>query len=362
MVTLHSLDAKAAAGVTRYARELSDALSAEGEEVQELRIRPYEVSLGRRKVGGFLSMKAQGLLRPLRKRGPLHSTFHYAAHPRCDVATVHDLFPETRTEELGFAAVEVASMRRTTERLLRRKVRLVCDSQATRSTFLTLYPDADPDLLHVVMPGISERFRPPAPGKSRPHPAFQAGRFNVLCVADLNPRKRFDWLLQAVLEVDDPQIHILHAGPDTVRRPPWAEQKAREAPLAHRLGNRITRLGRLEDADLVAAYQSADLLVLPTLDEGFGFPPLEALACGTPVAVTDLPIFRETLPGQGHRFTDAASLAEVLRQAVAKGPPTPAQRAARNAWVKQNHSWKRAALTLIGLYRSTWPATAGRRA
>ncbi|HJQ93613.1 MAG TPA: hypothetical protein VJ874_04935, partial [Candidatus Thermoplasmatota archaeon] len=78
MVILHSLDAKAAAGVTRYARELAEALRAEGEEVRELRIRTYELSVGHRKVGGFLSMKAQGLVRPLVKRGALHSTFHYA--------------------------------------------------------------------------------------------------------------------------------------------------------------------------------------------------------------------------------------------------------------------------------------------
>ncbi|HUR25293.1 MAG TPA: glycosyltransferase [Candidatus Thermoplasmatota archaeon] len=351
MVTLHSLDAKAAAGVTRYARELAEALRLAGEPVQELRIRPYELSLGQRRVGGFLSMKAQGLVRPLLKRGVLHSTFHYAAHPRCDVATVHDLFPETRSEELGFAAVEVAAMRRTTARLLRRKVRLVCDSEATRSTFMSLYPDADPRLLHVVMPGISGRFRPPPLDRPRPHPAFRPDRFNVLCVADLNPRKRFDWLLQAVLAVGDPAVQLLHAGPDTVRRPPWAQQKDLESPLEATLGSRLTRLGRLDDADLVAAYQSADLLVLPTLDEGFGFPPLEALGCGTPVAVTDLPVFRETLPGQGDRFSDAASLAKVLREAVARGTPTPSQRAARNEWVKEQHSWDNAARTLRDLYR-----------
>jgi glycosyltransferase involved in cell wall biosynthesis len=299
-------------------------------------------------------MKAQGLVRPLVKRGVLHSTFHYAAHPRCDVATVHDLFPETRSEELGFAAVEVAAMRRTTGRLLRRKVRLVCDSEATRASFLGLYPDADPALLQVVLPGISDRFRPPRLDKPRPHAAFRPDHFNVLCVADLNPRKRFDWLLQAVLAVGDPKVQVIHAGPDAVRRPAWAQQKARESSLETTLGAQVTRLGRLEDAELVAAYQSADLLVLPTLDEGFGFPPLEALACGTPVAVTDIPVFRETLPGQGDRFTDAASLAKVLRQALARGSPTPAQRAAHNAWVKQNHSWTRAARTLIDLYAAPY--------
>lgn len=370
MVLLHSLDARAAAGVTRYSRELAEALRAAGEPVRELRIRPYELALGRRRVGGFVTMRLQSLVRPLRKGplpgGLLHSTYHYAAHPRCDVATVHDLFPETRSEELGFSAVEVASMQRTTERLLRRKVRLAFVSQASQDAFRSLYPQADPDRLHVAPPGIAARFQPPpvdaAGGPERPHPAFRADRINVLCVADLNPRKRLDWLLQAALEVDDPRLHIVHAGPDTVRRPPWSAQRARERPVEEHLlrQGRLTRLGRLEDPELVAAYQSADLLVLPTLDEGFGFPPLEALACGTPVAVTDLPVFRPTLAGQAERFPvgdrAVASLAHLLRGALRRGAPTAEERGRRHAWVRSHHSWNRAVAAVRDVYRACAPS------
>jgi glycosyltransferase involved in cell wall biosynthesis len=349
VAVLHSLDAKAAAGVTRYSRELADALRAEGEPVQELRLRPWEVPLGRRRVGGFLSLRAQSLIRPLRKEGVLHSTYHYAAHPRCDVATVHDLFPETRPE-LGFASVEVAALRRTTRRLLRRRVRLLAVSEVTRRALLGLYPEADPDLVSVAAPGIADRFRPPQ-GMARPHPAFLADRINVLCVADLNPRKPFHWLLEAALRLDDSRLHVVHAGPDTVRRPAWAQQRGRERPLEARLGQRLTRLGRLEDAELLAAYQSADLLVLPTLDEGFGFPPLEALACGTPVAVTDLPVFAETMPGQGERFANADGLVPILERAVKRGAPKASERAKRHDWVMQDHGWPAAARQVMAAYR-----------
>lgn len=361
MVVLHSLDAKAAAGVTRYSRELAAALRAAGEPVQELRLRPWEVSLGRRRVGGFVSLRLQSLVRPLRKRGLLHSTYHYAAHPRCDVATVHDLFPETRSEELGFAGPEVAAMRRTTRRLLERGVRLVAVSEATRRAFLELHPGSEGQV-SVASPGIPDRFRP-ADAATPPHPAFRPGRVNVLCVADLNPRKRLDWLLQAALEADDPALHVVHAGPDLVRRPPWAAQKAREAPLAERLAaqGRLTRLGRLDDAGLLAAYQSADLLVLPSLDEGFGFPPLEALSCGTPVAVTDLPVFRETLGDQATRFRDEAGLAKVLAQAARAPRPTAAERKARHAWVQRRHGWPQAARRVLAAYEGA-PGDRGRRA
>ena len=351
VVVLHSLDARAAAGVTHYSRELATALRAAGEPVEELRLRPWEVPLGRRRVGGFLSLRLQSLFRPLGRRGVLHSTFHYAAHPRCDLATVHDLFPEARAGELGFSPVEVRSMQATTRRLLRRKVRLLFVSEATRRAFHGLYPDADADRMAVAPPGIADRFRP-APGGTRPHPAFRPGRVNVLCVADLNPRKRLDWLLEAALEVGDPRLHVVHAGPDLVRRPPWATQRDRERPLAAKLGDRLTRLGRLGDAELLAAYQSADLLVLPTLDEGFGFPPLEALACGTPVATTDIPVFRETLGDEGARFKGTDGLVPILEDALRRKPPTDAERRKRHAWVMERHGWPAAAQKVVAAYRA----------
>lgn len=391
VVVLHSLDAKAAAGVTRYARDLEAALIAAGEPVQALRLRPWEISLGRRRVGGFLSLRAQSLVRPLVKRDVLHSTFHYAAHPRCDVATVHDLFPETRPE-LGFARAEIAAMQRTTQRLARRGVTLACDSMATRDALLSRYPSFDADRVQVVPPGISDRFAPltasttaptapptgptatstssPSQGPANPpqrrppsagahaaiHAAFQPDAFNVLCVADLNPRKRLDWLLQAARDL--PGIRVVHVGPQSIRRPAWQRQADLERPLAAALGSRLVRLGRLDDAGLLACYQAADLLVLPTLDEGFGFPPLEALSCGTPVAVTDLPVLRESLRDQATYFRDAGDLADVLRQAQGRRP-TAAQRRQRNAWVQEHHGWPRAARRMMDLYDRVRQETAG---
>ncbi len=354
VVLLHSLDARAAAGVTRYAQELAAALRAEGEPVHELRSRPYEVKVGRRRFGGFLSMRIQDALRPWRKRDVLHSCYHYAPHPRADVVTVHDLFPEVMADLLGFSALEGAALARTTRRLAKRDVDWVCVSETTREQLVERHPEVPPGRTTVIPPGIAARYRPPGRNALR-HPVFSdASRFNILCVADLNPRKRLDWLLEAVADVGDETIHVVHAGPDTIRRPPWAHQRDRETAVEKSLGNRLHRLGRVTDAELVNLYQGADLVVLPTLAEGFGFPPLEALSCGTPVAVTDLPIFDETMAGRGLRFKDASTLATVLRQARAAQKPTPTQRQASHEWVQRRFSWAQCASAL----RSTY---AGRR-
>jgi glycosyltransferase involved in cell wall biosynthesis len=51
------------------------------------------------------------------------------------------------------------------------------------------------------------------------------------------------------------------------------------------LGDDVVSLGRVEEADLVDLYRAAEVLAAPALYEGFGLPPLEAMACGTPVVV-----------------------------------------------------------------------------
>jgi len=60
----------------------------------------------------------------------------------------------------------------------------------------------------------------------------------------------------------------------------------------------VTLTGALDDDELAAIYSGAHALVFPSDDEGFGLPPVEALACGTPVAASDVPALREVLEGR----------------------------------------------------------------
>jgi glycosyltransferase involved in cell wall biosynthesis len=87
----------------------------------------------------------------------------------------------------------------------------------------------------------------------------------------------------------------------------------------------VRRLGRVED--LGALYAGALALVLPSWLEGFGLPPVEGLAAGTPAIVSDLPVFREVL-GDGALYVppgDAEALADALlsleRDPALRGPP-----------------------------------------
>jgi glycosyltransferase involved in cell wall biosynthesis len=107
-------------------------------------------------------------------------------------------------------------------------------------------------------------------------------------------------------------------------------------PWAHELPD-VTLTGHVPDDDLAAILSGARALVLPSDDEGFGLPPIEALACGTPVVVSDLPVLREVL-GDRATFVAPGDLEGLLAAGVAARRPAPApppwtwEDAARATW------------------------------
>jgi glycosyltransferase involved in cell wall biosynthesis len=107
---------------------------------------------------------------------------------------------------------------------------------------------------------------------------------------------------------------------------------------AHELAG-VHLTGLVEDDDLAAIYSGARALVFPSDDEGFGLPPVEALACGTPVVVCDVPALREVL-GERATFVDCDDLAGLLSAAARVKRPAPSP----PGW-----SWEDAA-------RATWDA------
>jgi glycosyltransferase involved in cell wall biosynthesis len=106
--------------------------------------------------------------------------------------------------------------------------------------------------------------------------------------------------------------------------------------------------GYLSHDDLRGAVAGASVLAFPSRYEGFGLPPVEAFACGTPAVCSDLPVLREVC---GEHATYAAvgdvdALAEAIRTALA-GPPTSAE--ARRAHARQ-YTWARCAAEAVAGY------------
>jgi glycosyltransferase involved in cell wall biosynthesis len=112
------------------------------------------------------------------------------------------------------------------------------------------------------------------------------------------------------------------------------------APWAHQLPD-VQLTGAVSDDELAAIYTGAHALVFPSDDEGFGLPPVEALACGTPVVASDVPALREVLDGRAtlRAVDDLAGLVAAAEAAERPAPPPP-------AW-----TWEDAAHATLQVYR-----------
>jgi glycosyltransferase involved in cell wall biosynthesis len=133
--------------------------------------------------------------------------------------------------------------------------------------------------VHVVPPGIEDGFaRPPAERVAAVRRRLGLPRPYLLSVGTLEPRKNYPLLARAFDVLDRDDLDLVVAG-----MPGWRCEPILASFRAARRAAQIRYLRYVADEDLPALYAGAEIFALPSLYEGFGFPPLEAMACGTPV-------------------------------------------------------------------------------
>lgn len=175
----------------------------------------------------------------------------------------------------------------------------------------------------------------------------------VLYVGGLDPHKNLDNLLRALSRVGLDGTHGWQlAVVGDLKGPQPEARKAALMALAGELSiaDRITFTGYVPDEDLVALYNAAALLVLPSLDEGFGLPVVEAMACGVPVAVSARGSLPEVVGDAGPTFDpmDPDGMADVIRE-VLEDPEASARLRARGLGRAAEFSWERSARQLTAI-------------
>jgi glycosyltransferase involved in cell wall biosynthesis len=264
------------------------------------------------------------------------------------VLTVHDLIPLQLPETVspGFRW----QFRLWLERSLRLADHVVCDSEATRRELLQRFPHADESRTTVVHLGV-DHVHPPdldATSKAYLEGLGLPGEF-VLYVGALDARKNVSLVLDA--------LERLRAW----RRLPFALVGQRwygSGPIEGRIramraeGHDIRVLGFQPEPLLHALMQRATVFVFPSRGEGFGLPPLEAMALGTPVVASTAGALPEVCGDAAVLVPpdDAAGLAEALRRLLT----SPAEREARSmAGIARARGfrWSTVAAQLEAIYR-----------
>jgi glycosyltransferase involved in cell wall biosynthesis len=205
------------------------------------------------------------------------------------------LMPELHTE--GNRRAEQAFY----ERVLRRALGVVAISESAKNDAVRLMK-LDPERIAVIYPGIDERFFRATPTKrEKPY---------ILFVGTIEPRKNIDTLLDAWLELPLSlrEAHdLMIAGPRG-----WASDRTFHRVVSGMLG--VQYLGYVPEADLPSLTAGASVFVYPSLYEGFGFPPAQAMAAGVPVIVSNVSSLPEVVGDAGVQVDPSDSFA--LRDAM----------------------------------------------
>lgn len=245
------------------------------------------------------------------------------------VLTIHDLAFLDAPEELPPSDRELpALVRRSAAR-----ARVVCTPTKAVAAAVVERLGVPSERVMVTPLGVDAAWFTALPPTERLRGRLRLPERYLLFVGAEGPRKGLDVLRRA------------HA--NTPELPPLVLT----GPSPSGVDGKVIHTGYLPDVELRSVVAGAAAVVLPSRDEGFGLPVLEALACNVPVVCSDVPALREVAGDQATLvpYGDDAALAHALTEAVADPPPL-AVMAARRAHAA-GFTWRRCAEATVAAYR-----------
>jgi len=265
------------------------------------------------------------------------------------VMTCHDvILLAVAAGRIGVGRVSPLSLQlfRISSELMKRSGAVVTVSTQTKRD-LTEFLQIDPARITVVSPGLNHRFSPNGERRLAARAKFNLGSGPLV----LQVGRRFYKNIPAALRViqglcrQGLDVRLVHLGPPLIPA---------ERAHAQRLGvaDRIVDLGIVADEDMPGLYNAADVLLFPSLYEGFGWPPIEAMASGTPVVCSRAGALNELVDGAA--LTADPEDAEALAWHVGTVLTDSKVRdvlVARGLVNAARFDWDRTAGQMVGVYR-----------
>jgi glycosyltransferase involved in cell wall biosynthesis len=304
-------------------------------KIKVYKIRPFEIKLGHIKIGWYLTFWPIRFLTHPNAR-IVHALDSSVATLNTNVVTLHDMghivFPDvhlkTEADRIEWSYRKKA--------LLRAK-KILSVSEFTKQECVR-HLGINGNKIEVCVQGIDRAFAP----TSEKSEFYKDGRLNIVTAGQNERKKNFPVLIEAlgVLKEKGYDINFVRFGPSN-----WPEETRKMQETARRYGITLVEPGVVGVDVLRRAYSSFDVFVWPSIYEGMGYPPLEALACGAKVVALDLPFNREFMG-------DVAVYVKNEPGAIAEGILEALKMEIGDKGIKQakKYTWERCASQHLKIY------------
>ncbi|HWT02211.1 MAG TPA: glycosyltransferase family 1 protein [Pyrinomonadaceae bacterium] len=357
-------------GVGHYTFELARALAlaAPEDEFELVSPHPYVAAVGgageeilppnlrltRVKVGQLRGRRWWSVGLPLYVRQERLDLFHGTNYDvplwggRPTIVTVHDLsmflHPETHEAHLVRRACRRLPM------MARRAAMIITPSESVRRE-TSEHLGVNPQKVVAVPEAARRSFRPvPAAEAAEARRRLKVEDEFVLFVGTIEPRKNLLTLARAFDEI----LRTTRLRPQLViaGREGWLTDELFSYLKGADARDRVRFTGYVSDEDLRALYSSCRAFVYPSLYEGFGLPPLEAMACGAPVITSRVPALLETV-GDAARLVPPTDHRELARAVVSLLEDPGERERLSSAGLRRaaEFSWEKTARATLDVYR-----------
>ncbi|MDI6821815.1 MAG: glycosyltransferase family 1 protein [Actinomycetota bacterium] len=232
----------------------------------------------------------------------------------------------------------------------KKALKITADSKNTKRDAINLLK-VPSSKVETVYPGIDERFKPAKDKKLRAFKLkYQLPDKYILFVGTLEPRKNVITLIDAFYKLKESEsfkYKLVITG-----RKGWLYKNIFREIHKLNMSNKVKFTDFIPDEELPTLYSGGDLFVYPSLYEGFGLPPLEAMACGTPVITSDTSSLPEVIGDAGILINpeDTQELANRMRK-VLTDSELRKELSRKGLERAKQFSWEKTARQTLDLYR-----------